>query len=91
MELPDSVQKEKNRQNGLELKRKAEALSSGSLLDKEVSRDVEVAAEKRRKTDEANDKARVKTCQALLETVRLRMKKENLQWALKIRAGVFCW
>lgn len=83
VELPDSVQKEKNRQNGLELKRKAEALSSGSLLDKEVSRDVEVAAEKRRKTDEANDKARVKTCQALLETVRLRMKKENLQWALK--------
>lgn len=83
VELPDSAQKEKNRQNGVELKRKAEALSSGLLLDKEVSRDVELAAEKRRKTDEANDKARVQTCQALLETVRLRMKKENLQWALK--------
>jgi hypothetical protein len=83
LELPESLAKEVAKQKDLEKKRKAEAFLEGSLLDSEVTADVRLEAEKRQKTEEANDRNRHKKYVAITAAVQLAAKPQSRQWALQ--------
>ncbi len=87
MELPDSVEKERKKQENVAFKRKAEAWADSLLLEKEGSDALRAAANKKIKEDSAHDQARARMCQSLTETVRLRVKKESCAWALSNLPG----
>ena len=57
-DVPESLQKEVNRQRQVEKKRKAEAYEDGYLLNKEVDAECVAAAEKRTKTKIHDDRER---------------------------------
>ena len=81
--LGENLRKEVKRQEELSKKRKAEAFLEGSLLDKEVTNEVRMAAEKKKNLDKANDKQRHKNCLRILQNVELTQKKQTPAWALR--------
>ena len=83
VELPESLAKEVCRQETLLKKRKAEAFLEGTLLQSEVTEDVRMEAEKRQKTDAANDRDRHRQFVRISTEVQLSQKSQTMQWALQ--------
>lgn len=81
--LAASLEKESRRQVALEKKRKAEALVEGTLLDKEVTQDLEDEARKRCRVDAANDRLRARKFGSINAQLDVRMKKQTQGWALQ--------
>eukprot|EP00435_Cladocopium_sp_Y103_P020940 s3581_g5.t1 len=83
VELPESLAKEVRKQDALLKKRKAEAFLEGTLVDSEITAEVRLEAEKRQKTDAANDKDRHKKFVRISTEVQLSQRPQTRQWALQ--------
>lgn len=83
VELPQSLEKEANRQEALRKKRKAEAFLEGTLLEKEVTEEVRRDAAQKEKMDAANDRGRAKKFQQVTTQVSSRLEKQTKAWALR--------
>lgn len=83
VELPESLEKEANRQEALHRKRKAEAFLEGTLLNKEVTEEVRRDAAQKEKMDAANDRGRAKKFEQVTTQVSFRLEKQTKAWALR--------
>jgi len=81
--LTESLQKEVDKQEALSKKRKAEAFLEGTLLEKDVTDEIRIAAQKKIGLDQANDKQRHKNCVRILQAVEMTQKKQTQAWALR--------
>ena len=83
VELPESMAKEVAKQDDLLKKRKAEAYLEGTLLQKEITPELQAEAAKRLKMEEANDKLRAKKYTDITGKVSFRTSPQPLRWALE--------
>lgn len=81
-ELPQSVAKEKAKQEDLLRKRKAEAYIEGTLLDKEVTEELKEEVARRLKVDGANDRLRARKYKDIAGQVAFREAPQTGAWAL---------
>ena len=83
VDLPGSLAKEARKQETLPNKRKAEAFLEGTLLETEITAEVRLEAEKRQKTDAANDADRHRKFVRISTEVQLSQQRQTMQWALQ--------
>ena len=83
VELTDSMAKEVAKQDDLLKKRKAEAYLEGTLLEKEITPEVQAEAAQRLKMDGANDKVRAKKYTEVMEKIAFRQSPQTARWALE--------